>query len=177
MWHLSKQWQFCWACMYYVIHDSVTPCLLYPLTSSTDYHHSQTASYETVSPSTHTSMWLSRACHGQMHKETVNTIFFQHGCFYGANVFPIFVYTLGNLAPQRSRWGAVTYSNWKLRSYLALHAASVVIGHVFGHAYIQWQRPTKGGSDTIQIQGQQFSLGLSYCNFTTLIMFIFLCCI
>jgi hypothetical protein len=176
MWHLSKQWQFCWACMYYIIHDSMTPCLLYPLTSSTNYYHSQTASYETVPP-THTSMWLSHACHGQMHKETVNTIFFQHGCFYGVNVFPILSTLCGQLAPQRSRWGAVTYSNWKLRSYLALHAASVVIGHVFWRAYIQWQRPTKGGTDTIQLQGQWFSLGLSYCNFTTLIIFIFLCCI
>lgn len=168
MQHLSKQWQFCWACMYYVIHDSGTPCLLYPLTSSTDYHHSQTASYETVPP-THTSMWLSHACHGQMHKETVNTMVL---------MFFLYLSTLcGQLAPQRSRWGAVTYSNWKLRSYLALHSAWVVIGHVFGHACIQWQRPTKGGTDTIQLQGQRFSLGLSYCNFTTLIMFIFLCCI
>jgi hypothetical protein len=93
-------------------------------------------------------------------------------------MFFLYLSTLyGQLAPQKSMWGIVTYSNWKLKNYLTLHVALIVIGHVFGLAYIQWRKPTKGGIDTIQLQGQQFSLGFIYCNSTTLIMFIFFRCI
>jgi hypothetical protein len=87
---LGQLWQWCefylwWAQCQIVIERSwmwvkeVHPLLAIPINFFNRLPSQLITTYEIVLP-THTSMWLSHACHGQMHKEIIKTIFFQHGC-------------------------------------------------------------------------------------------------